>query len=207
MKTKKVSEKNNIKYDEHLLDDIEFIDAKSALYYLKSIASSDVKKKKSPYVPVRMLVKFFDKEKGVLRHGKKGSAGLCRFLNSKKETSKPIAMLTAMDTELITLIYDTKSRDVDYELIERILWKIEEIQEEVNKLINEISKSDCWLFYENSEAMQGSDDGRRIGLADIIIRASKSLIEISRVTRKLQKIALKSAKYQSFENSMRYLYL
>ena len=53
-----------------MLDGIEFIDVKSAVRYNKSMIPSSEYYRSSPYVPIRKLVKFFDKNKVVLREGR-----------------------------------------------------------------------------------------------------------------------------------------
>ena len=67
MKNIKVSKKDKIAYDPHMLDGIEFIDVKSAVSYIKSMIPSSEYDRSSPYVPIRKLVKFFDKNKGQRR--------------------------------------------------------------------------------------------------------------------------------------------
>ena len=69
MRTIKVKKNDKISYDPHMLDGIDYVDNASAMSYLKSMISGDVYNRKSPYVPVRLLVKYFDKDTGVLRHG------------------------------------------------------------------------------------------------------------------------------------------
>lgn len=190
MKTVKVSKKDKVSYDPHILDGIEFVDTKSALCFVKSIISADVYDKKSPYVPVRMLVKFFDKDSGVLRHGRGGSADLVRYLNRQADVRKAIVGLTVKHSELISLIYEQKQY-VGTELIERISWKLKSIVEDVQNLLVGINKSECTRLFGHTEAINGSPDGRLVGLRDIVLRANSSLYEIKSQIDKLEAIMKK----------------
>lgn len=191
MRTRKVNKKDNITFNESMLKDVDYIDSKSALCFIKSIVSSDVKKRKSPYVPIRMLVKYFDKDKGVRRHGRGGSSDVIKYLTNFDETRKAIALLTNKDSELISLIYDTKANSVDYQLIEKILWKIQEIQEEVKSLLDGIDNSECMHLFGDTEAINGTEDGRLIGLSELVIRAYKSIYDITKIVEKIEKLTKK----------------
>ena len=190
MKKVKVTKRDKVSYDPHLLDGIEFIDVKSAMCFVKSIISADVYDKKSPYVPVRMLVKFFDKDSGVLRHGRGGSADLVRYLRSQSDVRKAIVGLTMKHSELLNLIYEQKQY-VGTELIERISWKLKAIVEDVQSLLVGISKSECTRLFGHTEAINGSSDGRLVGLRDIILRANSNLYEIREQIDKLEEIMKK----------------
>ena len=190
MKKVKVTKKDKVSYDPHILNGIEYIDTKSALCFVKSIISADVYDKKSPYVPVRMLVKFFDKESGVLRHGRGGSADLVRYLNHQADVRKAIVGLTMKHSELLYLIYEQKQY-VGTELIERISWKLKAIVEDVQSLLVGISKSECTRLFGHTEAINGSPDGRLVGLRDIVLRANSNLYEIKGQIDKLEEIMKK----------------
>lgn len=199
MRTKKVTKRDNITFNESMLKGIDYIDVKSAMYFIKSIVSSDVKKRKSPYVAVRALVKFFDKEKGVRRHGRGGSADVVRYLTTYEDTNKAITFLTCKDSELISLIYDTNQTLYDYQLIQKILWKIQEIKDETKKLIDGIGESQCMHLYGNTEAIKGTEDGRLIGLSELVIRAWKSIYDIERIAQKIENLTKKGLDPREYE--------
>lgn len=70
-------------------------------------------------------------------------------------------------------------------MIERVYWKLQGIVEEVRVLIQGINKSECIMLFGNTEAINGSGDGRLIGLREIIIRANDSLCDIIKQIAKL----------------------
>lgn len=188
MKKIKVSKRyHKMAYDPNMLKGIEYVDIKSAMAFVKSMISNDVYDRKSPYVPVRMLVKFFDKESGVRRHGRSGSAELIRYLLKQDDVRKAVNSLTVKHTELLNLIYVQKMY-VGNELIERIYWKLKSIVEDVQILIVGINKSECLRLFGNTEAINGSEDGRLVGLRDIVIRANDSLYNIVDQISKLDSI-------------------
>ena len=187
MRTIKVKKNNKISYDPHMLDGIHYVDNASAMYYLKSMISGDVYDRKSPYVPVRLLVKYFDKDTGVLRHGCQGSAALVKFLFKRPHISRAINGLTKKHGELLHLIYVQKDFQGS-QLMERVSWKLQAIMDDVRTLIKGIETSDAMTLFENTEAIQGSTDGRRLGLKDIVFRAALNLSKIDDQVRKLEGI-------------------
>ena len=190
MREIKTSRKDKIAYDPHMLDGIEFIDAKSAVSYIKSMIPSSEYDRNSPYVPIRKLVKFFDKDKGVLRHGRKGSADLIRYLNKQDEVRKAIVSLTLKDSELLSLVYEQKTY-VGTELVDRVRWKLDEIQKEVQNLLHGLTKSECEKLFKGKEAMDGSKDGRLVGLSELIINATEKADEMAKNVKLLDKILRK----------------
>lgn len=187
---KKNKKTKRISYDPNLLNGIEYVDTKSAVAFLRSMISNDVYDKKSPYVPVRMLVRFFDKDKGVRRHGRGGSAALVNYLFRHEEVAKAISSLTRHHNELLSLIYIQK-RLVGSDLIEKVYWQVQGIVDEVRRLIGYINKSECIWLFGNTEAINGSGDGRLIGLREIIIRANDSLCDILKQLGRLDSLAHK----------------
>lgn len=184
MKKTKVRKYKKIPYDSNLLKGIEYVDMKSAMAFLRSMITNDMYDKKSPYIPIRMLVKFFDKESGVRRHGRGGSAALVKYLLRQEDVSKAINRLTLRHNELLDMVY-TQKKYIGHQLIERVYWKLQGIVEEVRVLIQGINKSECIMLFGNTEAINGSGDGRLIGLREIIIRANDSLCDIIKQIAKL----------------------
>lgn len=187
MKNIKVSKKDKIAYDPHMLDGIEFIDVKSAVSYIKSMIPSSEYDRNSPYVPIRKLVKFFDKEKGVLRHGRGGSADLVKYLYKQDDIRKAIASLTLKDGELLNLVYEQKMY-VGTELIDRVRWKLDEIQSDVQDLLVGLNNSECLSLFGDKEAVKGSKDGRLVGLSELIFNANEKAYEMSKNIKLLDEI-------------------
>lgn len=190
MREIKASKKDKIAYDPHMLDGIEFIDTKSAVSYIKSMIPSSEYDRNSPYVPIRKLVKFFDKDKGVLRHGRKGSADLIKYLYKQDAVRKPIISLTVKDSELLALVYEQKTY-VGTELVDRVRWKLDEIQKDVQSLLHGLNESECEKLFEGKEAMDGSKDGRLVGLSELIINATQKADEMTRNVKLLDDILRK----------------
>ena len=187
MKNIKVSKKDKIAYDPHMLDGIEFIDVKSAVSYIKSMIPNSEYDRSSPYVPIRKLVKFFDKNKGVLRHGRGGSADLVKYLYKQDDIRKAIASLTLKDGELLNLVYEQKMY-VGTELVDRVRWKLDEIQTEVKKLLIGLNNSECLRLFGDKEAVKGSEDGRLVGLSELIFNANEKAYEMSKNIKFLDEI-------------------
>ena len=192
MRKFKSAKKDIICYDEHMLDGIEYLDMNSAMSFIKSMIPSDVYARKSPYMPVRKLIKFFDKDSGVLRHGRGGSASLVKYLYTFNDVRKNLAVLTAQDAELLDLIYKQRMYK-GLELVERVVWKLDAITATVQTLMVAIAHTNCDTLYGKTEAMKGSSDGRLVGLTDLIINAREKVEEVTKQVKKLDKLLKKGS--------------
>lgn len=197
MKKVDLKKKDKIAYDPHMLDGIDYVDMGSAIMFLKSMIPGDMYTRLAPYSSVRRLIKFFDKDDGILRHGRSGSADLIKYLYSRGDVRHALSSLTLKNSELMDLLY-TKHTCVGYELIQQISWKVSGIVEDVQKLVVAIEKSEVKNLFGNTEAVNGADDGRLIGLRELLLRASKALDEIIQQTKRLEKIVKKGKDPMSY---------
>lgn len=177
-------------YDPHMLDGIEFVDDASALQFIKSLVSVNMYDKRSPYVAVRALIKFFDKDTGVLRHGLAGTAALMKYLNRKEDVRKSILSLSVKHAQLVDLIY----RQKDYrghQLVERVQWKLNAIVEDVRTVLKALRQSDFVSLFGNTTAVKGRPNGKLVGLEELTTRAAKKLNEITDQIGRLERIMRK----------------
>ena len=133
------------------------------------------------------MVKFFVKNKGVVRHGRGGSADLVNYFYKQDDIRKAIASLTLKDGELLNLVYEQKMY-VGTELVDRVRWKLDEIQTEVKKLLIGLNNSECLRLFGDKEAVKGSDDGRLVGLSELIFNANEKAYEMSKNIKFLDEI-------------------
>lgn len=190
MKKKQTKQSDHIAYDPHILDDVEYVDDASALQIIKSLVNYDMYDRKSPYVAVRALIMFFDKDTGVLRHGGAGSAALIKYLYRKEDVRKSILSLSVKHSQLLDLIY--RQHDFrGHQLVERVKWKLNAIIEDVRTVLKTLRQSEFVRLFGHTEAVKGRANGKLIGLEELTTRAAKKLNEITEQIGKLEKIMRK----------------
>lgn len=192
MATKTKNKRVSVPYDKNLLKGVKYVDSSTVVSFIKSLVSNSVMDRKSPYVPIRMLVIFFDKENGVRRHGRKGSWEVIRYLESVKEIRKCIASITVKHYELLEIIYK-KGRPSAKELAQKVTWKLKAMIEDVQKLLVNINKSECIALFGHTEAIKGRDDGRMVGLQELVVRANNGLYEILEQMDRLEALMAKGS--------------
>lgn len=90
---------------------------------------------------------------------------------------------------------------VGTELVDRVRWKLDEIQSEVQNLLVGLNNSECLRLFGDKEAVKGSDDGRLVGLSELIFNASEKAYEMSKNIRLLDDIIKKG------KDPMEYAYI
>lgn len=174
-------------YDKHMLDGLTYVDPRSAIAFMRSAISSDVFQRNSPYSIVRKLVKFFDKEEGILRHGRAGSAIIMKAIEADRNVRKAKTYLMVKDSELISLLYEQKIYN-GHELVERVSWKLQEIVEQINELYKALSRSGIIERFHEYEGIKGSKDGRQLGLKDLMHRSMLKMSELNDFISRLEHI-------------------
>lgn len=185
-----------VSFDESLLQDISFIDVRSAFDYLRSLVQPMSKgDRKTPYTPIRKFSLFFDAERGVLRHGPKGSREFYDFmLGDESKVSKYIRGVVNNDSNVVRMLYDYEARNVDRLHIEKVTMLINDSLENVKGIIRNLDTSDTSYFgrkYLDTEFWLGSKDGRRVGLEKVILNANASTRKLGEICSKLRKLMKK----------------
>lgn len=190
MKTIKVRKNEQIAYDPHLLDGIEYVDDISAEMFMKSMINCNARDKRSPYSPVRMLINYFDKDTGILRHGSGGTAAFMKFLMRRDNIRRAVRNITIQHSAILDLLYVQK----DYrgaQLVERVSWKVKAIIDDVRQLLTALRDSEFVRLFGNTEAVKGRSNGKVLGLSTICERVAKNLGEIDNQIDRLNRLMKK----------------
>lgn len=190
MKIIKDKRKKTIPYDKHILDGVDYVDMKTAIFFMRSAISGDVHDKSSPYSAVRKLILYFDPEDGILRHGKAGARDVVDFVENNPKLRKSKNFLRFTDNELIELLYE-QNMYKGYELLEKVSWKLQDVRKHLDDFLNEVDATNMFNGMLHFEPVVGSADGKRLGLKDLCKRAKKSMAELSEFILKLDKIVTK----------------
>ena len=183
-------EAKSLPYDPHRFDGIDSVDANTINMHLRGmIPEGNVVSKNSPYAPIRQLVLFFSDE-GARRHGGRAVREIVEFMLRDDVLSSIINAITKCDIKIKDLIYGEK-RLTGKPLMQQIVWNLDAILEQLEKLNAAMSSNNYRNYFSNTEAMEGSKDGKRIGLAQILIKAYMGANELKSQIKKMDVLLTK----------------
>lgn len=176
-----------IPYDKNMLDGIDSIDTRSINLYIKSmIPDNNRGSVNSPYRAIRQLVLYFSSE-GAMKHGGRLTKDIVNFMLKNEELSSKIFAITQEDKKIMDLIYGP-NKLTGKPLMQQIVWSLDAILEQLKGLNDVMSRADFRNYFSNTEAMEGSADGKRVGLAKILMSAYMGANEIRNQMKKMEKL-------------------
>ena len=75
--------------------------------------------------------------------------------------------------------------------MQQIVWNLDAILEQLEKLNAAMNSNNYRNYFSNTEAMEGSKDGKRIGLAQILIKAYMGANELKSQIKKMDALLTK----------------
>ena len=185
-----IGEVTSIPYDPNMLDGIDSIDARSINLYIQSMIPNNNRVSiNSPYKAIRQLVLYFSPE-GAVKHGGRITKDIVNFMLKNEELSSKIFAITQEDKKIINLIYGPK-KITGKPLMQQIVWSLDEIINQLMGLNQVMSRADFRNYFSNTEAMEGSADGKRVGLAKILMKAYMGSNEIKNQIKKMDSLLAK----------------
>ena len=185
-----LGEVSSIPYDPKMLDGIDSIDVRSINLYIQSmIPEGNRISINSPYRGVRQLVLYFSKE-GAVKHNGKLTKDIVTFMLKNNDLSSKIYAITQEDKKIIDLIYGPKKL-TGKPLMQQIVWHLDEIISQLGELNEVMNSTNYRSYFASSEAMEGSKDGKRIGLAQILMKAYMGSNEIKNQIKKMEALLAK----------------
>lgn len=180
-------EVKKIAYDPHMLDGIDSIDNRSINYFIQAmIPEGNRVSVNSPYKAIRQLVLYFSEE-GAVKHGGKLTRDIVKFMLKNEELSSKIFEITKKDREINDYIYGDKKL-TGKPLMQQIVWCLDDIISQLGQLNEVMNSANFRNYFADSEAMNGSEDGKRVGLSTILINAYMGCDEIKNQIKKMQAI-------------------
>lgn len=185
-----LGEVSSIPYDPNMLDGIDSIDVRSINLYIQSMIPSGNKiSVNCPYKGIRQLVLYFSKE-GAMKHNGRLTKDIVSFMLKNEALSSKIYAITKEDNKILDVIYGPKKL-TGKPLMQQIVWHLDEILSQLEELNNVMNSTNFRNYFANSQAMEGSPDGRRIGLAQILISAYMGSNEIKKQIKKMEALLAK----------------
>ena len=193
------SEIKTIPYDPHMLDGIDSIDVRSINLYIQSmIPEGNRVSVNSPYKAVRQLVLYFSPE-GAIKHGGRLTKDIVLSMLKNKELSSKIFAITSEDKKILDVIYGP-NKLTGKPLMQKIIWSLDEILTKLGELSNVMNSTNFRNYFNNTEAMEGSKDGKRVGLATILMNAYMGANEIKSQMKKMEAMLNKQNDPFSYKN-------
>ena len=140
----------------------------------------------SPYKALRQLVLYFSPD-GAIKHGGKMTRQIVNFMLKNDALKSKISSIAQQDKKILDLIYG-KNKLSGKPLMQQIVWCLDEIISQLGELNNVMNNSNFRNYFNNTEAMEGSADGKRVGLAQILIRAYMGVNNIKAQMKKMQNL-------------------
>lgn len=187
--------KNVLKeYDQHMLDGIDEMDERGFDYVIRElIPQSNRISVNNPYKPIRQLCLFFS-ENGAMKHGSGTTARIVRMMLDDPKIGPIIGKIQKLDGDIRYLIYKNKMYRGS-SLAQMVIYKVDEINSLLFDFNEALSKSNLKGYFSETEAMQGSENGKLVGLAKISIACFKACGTIKKELEKLQKLLDKRGRY------------
>ena len=176
-----------IPYNKDFLNGLDSIDNRSINAFIQSmIPSGNRVSKNSPYKGIRQLVLYFSPE-GAVKHGGVITKDIVNFIMKDDKIRKIVYAISQEDKKIIDLIYGankTSGRD----LMQQIIWHLDGITDQLMELNGLMNNANFKNYFSGTDAMDGSNDGKRVGLSNILFKAYTGADEIKRQNKKMQEI-------------------
>ena len=171
-------------FDPSILDDIDVLPPSEVPKLVKNLMGT-IRQRKSPFAPIRALSLFFSKD-GALGHSV-GAKPVIQYLLKVPEISKSLMNINNGIKKLEDLLGDTGGRG--YGLVYDVSYIIDDLMEAVQMMLVGLKKNENMNWFRGTEAIDGSKDGKRKGLASIAVSAAMQMDNLKKFMDKLKKFA------------------
>jgi hypothetical protein len=179
-------------FDSNILNGIDFLPPSEVPKLIKNFIG-DIYQRKSPFAPIQAIGLYFSKE-GAIGHTT-GAKPIIQHLMKDPDVSKSIWIIQQTIKKIENLI---NQRGMGYQMIYEFSYLVDDIINAVTTLNVALNKNYQLDWFRGSEAIDGSKDGRRKGLASILIQASMNMSKVKDFINQLKKFADKG------KDSMKY---
>lgn len=176
-----------IPYDKHFLDGIDSIDNRSINYFIQSmIPEGNRVSVNSPYKPIRQLVLYFSPE-GASKHGGRLTKDIVGIIRKDEALNRKINEISLCDRRIKELIYG-ENKLTGKPLMQQIVWSLDTMLQALSQLNELVSNSNIKNYFDGTEALNGTANGKRVGLTTIMYKAFMGIDEIKNQIKKMQVI-------------------
>lgn len=187
-----VDRRLNEVFDPSIIDGIDYIPPTEVNKLIKNLIG-DIYQRKSPFAPIRAIALFFSKD-GAIGHTT-GAKPIIAHLMKDKDVSKSIWTIQTKIKKLEELVQRSSN---SFQLVYEVSYVIDDITNAVQTLMTALNRNYQLDWFRGSETIDGSKDGKRKGLASILIQASMKMQELKDFIDKLKSFADKGKDPSSY---------
>jgi len=176
-----------IAYDKNFLDGIDSIDNRSINYFIQAmIPEGNRVSKNSPYKAIRQLVLYFSPE-GAIKHGVRLTKDIVKYIMKDDSLRKKVYEISQCDRKILEIIYG-QNKLTGRPLMQQIAWNLDTMLGALGEFNELFNNSNIRNYFDGTEAINGSEDGKRVGLSTIMFNAYMGIDEIRKQIKKMQDI-------------------
>ena len=149
--------------------------------------------KNTPYKAIKQLVLYFSPN-GARKHGGAATREIVEFMLKDRAISRVIKEITQLDYKIHFMVYESRELRGRY-LVQEVIYQLIGMREALIKFDQALTNSNFTNYFQDSEAVKGSPDGRRIGLQQIAINAFKGIAELTQELEHMQNAMTGSGRY------------
>lgn len=179
-------------FDNNLLKGIDFLPQREVPIVLKNLVGN-IRQKKSPFAPIQAISLYFSKD-GAMKHSV-GAKPIITHLMKDKDVSNAVWVIQQSVKKIEELI---NKKGMGYSMIYEFSYLVDDIINSVNKLNAALNKNYQLDWFRGTEAIDGSADGKRVGLASILVRASMNMAKLKEIVNQLKALAKKGKDSMSY---------
>ena len=184
----------NEAFDTSILKGIDHLTPSEVPKLIKSLVG-DIYQRKSPFAPIQAIALYFS-EKGALGHSV-GAKPIINHLLKDADVSKAVWIIQQTIKKIESLI---EQRGMGYQMIYEFEYLLDDVINAVTTLNVALNKNYQLDWFRGSEAIDGSKDGKRKGLASILIQASMNMSKLKEFIGELKKFADKGKDVMKYRN-------
>ena len=189
---KNVDRRLNEVFDPSIIDGIDYIPPTEINKLIKNLIG-DIYQRKSPFAPIRAIALFFSKD-GAIGHTTGAKPIIAHFMKDK-DVSKSVWTIQTKIKKLEELVQRSSN---SFQLVYEVSYLIDDITNAVQTLMTALNRNYQLDWFRGSETIDGSKDGKRKGLASILIQASMKMQELKNFIDKLKGFADKGKDPSSY---------
>jgi len=189
---KNVDRRLNEVFDPSIIDGIDYIPPTEINKLIKNLIG-DIYQRKSPFAPIRAIALFFSKD-GAIGHTTGAKPIIAHFMKDK-DVSKSVWIIQTKIKKLEELVQRSSN---SFQLVYEVSYLIDDITNAVQTLMTALNRNYQLDWFRGSETIDGSKDGKRKGLASILIQASMKMQELKNFIDKLKGFADKGKDPSSY---------
>ena len=180
-------------FDPSILDGIDELPPSEIPKMIRSLMGT-IRQRKSPFAPI-MAISLFFSDNGAKKHSV-GAKPVINYLMKVPEISKAVFDINKGIKKLEELLNESGGRG--YGIVYDVSYIIDDLTDAVQRLLGGLNKNSNMDWFRGTEAIDGSKDGKRKGLASITVSAAMEMSKLKAFVDTLKGFAEKGKDPMSY---------